>query len=78
MIRNTTGSQLVPRSPCTGVCQTDQLDICIGCLRSVSEIGRWSIASNDEKRAILAQIHQRRFAALTKQANLPALDSQST
>lgn len=54
----------VIRSPCTGICQVNSLEICIGCHRTLSEIGRWSIASSDEKRSILSRVRFRRFAAL--------------
>ena len=57
---------LPPRSPCTGVCLLNPQQICLGCHRSMSEIGRWSSASNEEKRLILAEVNQRRFASLTK------------
>ncbi|WP_262692523.1 DUF1289 domain-containing protein [Kordiimonas aestuarii] len=44
-------------SPCTGVCKLDPGgSYCIGCLRTPFEIGVWSRASNDEKRAILARL----------------------
>lgn len=54
----------VVRSPCTGICQVNDREICIGCHRTLSEIGRWSIASSDEKRSILSRVRFRRFAAL--------------
>lgn len=52
------------RSPCTGICQVNDRQICIGCHRTLSEIGRWSIASSEEKRSILSRVRFRRFAAI--------------
>ncbi|WP_081610898.1 DUF1289 domain-containing protein [Rhodopirellula europaea] len=51
-----------PRSPCVGVCQVDQQRLCVGCSRTLGEIGRWSIASPEEKRSILELVRQRRSA----------------
>jgi predicted Fe-S protein YdhL (DUF1289 family) len=36
---------------------------CIGCYRTIREIGGWSSYSDDEKRAVLAQLPGRRVAA---------------
>ncbi len=47
-------------SPCSGVCQLDNHDICIGCLRSKVEIGAWSSYDQDEKMALLQILKQRR------------------
>ncbi|TWT75417.1 DUF1289 domain-containing protein [Allorhodopirellula solitaria] len=57
----------VVRSPCTGICLLNEREICTGCHRSRSEIGRWSIASSEEKRSILGAVRSRRFAAITTQ-----------
>jgi len=59
----------VPRSPCIGICQIDEKQLCSGCHRTLSEIGRWSIATSEEKRSILASVQKRRFQAVS--ANLP-------
>jgi len=42
-------------SPCVRNCCLDENDICLGCFRSISEILRWSEATEEEKRAILAR-----------------------
>lgn len=42
-------------SPCTKICQLRaEADFCAGCGRSLGEIGEWSSASDQRKRAILA------------------------
>ncbi len=53
------------RSPCIGICQVNDREICTGCHRTLSEIGRWSIASSNEKRSILNAVRSRRFAAIS-------------
>jgi len=48
-------------SPCINVCEMDAgSGLCRGCLRSLDEIAGWQAADDDEKRAILARIAQRR------------------
>ena len=48
-------------SPCINVCALDETGVfCTGCLRTRAEIGRWSLASDDEKRAILALVEARK------------------
>ena len=46
-------------SPCTDVCKMEG-ELCIGCFRTLDEIVRWSQASDDERREILAAVAQRR------------------
>ncbi|MFL2769400.1 MAG: DUF1289 domain-containing protein [Rhodospirillaceae bacterium] len=41
-------------SPCMGVCAIDvQTGTCIGCLRTVDEIGAWRTMSLQEKREVV-------------------------
>ncbi|MCC9657846.1 DUF1289 domain-containing protein [Rhodopirellula halodulae] len=65
---NTPTSPDPPASPCVGVCQVNDRQICVGCHRSLEEIGRWSIASSDEKRSILELVQSRRANATTGMA----------
>lgn len=45
------------RSPCINVCRIDQRSgLCDGCRRSIEEITRWSLASEAEQAAILAEL----------------------
>ncbi|WP_146580152.1 DUF1289 domain-containing protein [Neorhodopirellula pilleata] len=69
-------ANLPPRSPCIGICQVNERQICTGCHRSLSEIGRWSIASNEEKRSILAEVQLRRFTAL--KPSVPAASTSNS
>jgi uncharacterized protein len=48
-------------SPCIKVCALDASgEICLGCLRTLVEIGRWPDLSNRERAAILAKLPARR------------------
>lgn len=51
-------------SPCVGVCAINPAtNQCLGCLRSIEEIGAWPRASNEERLAILEKLKDRRRAA---------------
>ena len=50
-------------SPCVSICVLDDEDICQGCFRSAREITDWFMASNDEKRAIIARARERMEAS---------------
>jgi uncharacterized protein len=44
-------------SPCVGICELDRTgQICLGCGRTLDEIGRWANASETEKLAILERL----------------------
>lgn len=48
-------------SPCVKVCRIDPITgLCEGCHRTLDEIARWSAASPEEKRRILAFVARRR------------------
>ena len=50
-------------SPCVDVCQFDYVKkVCIGCLRTLDEIGAWMNCNEDEKRRILANVAERKKA----------------
>jgi predicted Fe-S protein YdhL (DUF1289 family) len=49
-------------SPCIGVCRLGDR-YCLGCFRTIREIGGWSSYNDEEKRAVLAQLPARREAA---------------
>ncbi|MEO1796067.1 MAG: DUF1289 domain-containing protein [Pseudomonadota bacterium] len=47
-------------SPCVKLCSIHPVEgICIGCLRSLEEIGAWSTMSQDERRGIMATLPDR-------------------
>ena len=48
-------------SPCVNICRMDaRSGLCIGCARTLDEIARWSQASTEERRGILALLPERR------------------
>ena len=52
------------KSPCTKVCVMDAAGrYCLGCWRTLAEIGAWSAMSEAEQRAVAAQLEARRLAA---------------
>jgi len=51
-------------SPCISICEMDaNSGLCKGCFRTRDEIALWGGASNDERIAILDQLHARRVAS---------------
>ena len=50
-------------SPCVKVCQYDQaLGLCVGCFRTLDEIGRWGMMMADERRRVMDELPHRRAA----------------
>jgi predicted Fe-S protein YdhL (DUF1289 family) len=48
------------KSPCIHVCTNDTNDICLGCYRSVEEIRKWYLCSDEEKLKIIRNAEKRR------------------
>jgi uncharacterized protein len=68
-------TQPVP-SPCISVCRMDTATgWCEGCLRTLDEIGVWSILDDEEKRGVWQQLSQRRVAWRRIVLERAALDS---
>lgn len=53
------------KSPCISVCALNTDDICVGCYRTALEITDWVMYSNEQKREVLQQCHQR-FKTINK------------
>jgi uncharacterized protein len=51
---------LRPPSPCINVCALDAQGLCIGCLRTADEIGRWMSMSAAEQWQLLDELAERR------------------
>ena len=47
------------QTPCIMVCSLNEDDVCVGCLRTLDEIGAWPDANTDERIAILDNITER-------------------
>lgn len=53
-------TRYAPPSPCISVCQMDpQTGWCLGCLRTIEEIGAWSGNSDSDKRQVWQHISDR-------------------
>jgi predicted Fe-S protein YdhL (DUF1289 family) len=50
----------VPVSPCTGVCTLDAAGLCLGCRRTLAEIARWGVMSDDERRHWIREVQPKR------------------
>ena len=49
-------------SPCIGICKLDQKSgLCIGCKRTIEEIGRWAMLEYPERQAISDQLPGRKL-----------------
>ncbi|HMM65895.1 MAG TPA: DUF1289 domain-containing protein [Dokdonella sp.] len=49
-------------SPCIGICQLGDDGLCVGCLRSSDEIGRWLGMSRAEREHVMNVLLPRREA----------------
>ena len=58
------------KSPCTKVCVMDAAGRhCLGCWRTLDEIAAWPAMSDEEQRAVAAQLEARRRASLQRDMN---------
>jgi predicted Fe-S protein YdhL (DUF1289 family) len=46
-------------SPCVGVCQYTEEDICRGCFRTFDEISKWSSMNEEERLVIMKVLNER-------------------
>ena len=46
-------------TPCIGVCQYDNEDICRGCFRTLDEISNWALMTEDERKEIMKKLDER-------------------
>lgn len=53
-------TQLLPQSPCIGVCTVADNDLCMGCFRSMHEITHWLSFSEKQREEITQQLDARR------------------
>jgi predicted Fe-S protein YdhL (DUF1289 family) len=53
-------ARYAPPSPCISVCKIDPVTRwCVGCMRTLDEIGAWANSSDDDKRAVWGLIADR-------------------
>ena len=61
-------------SPCIKVCQMDPVrGVCIGCCRTLDEIGRWSGMNEQEQTAVMRELSSRRKALNLPEVAVPPL-----
>ncbi|MCP2678672.1 DUF1289 domain-containing protein [Maricaulaceae bacterium NA33B04] len=57
-------------SPCKKVCVVDpNQSMCVGCFRTLDELGRWTLMSNEERLAIKAELKEREAAYRAAKGN---------
>jgi predicted Fe-S protein YdhL (DUF1289 family) len=61
------------QSPCIGICELNDSNICIGCYRSTYEIGLWGLVGPNAQRQMLDNA-KARYAILKDQQNRDADD----
>jgi uncharacterized protein len=55
-------------SPCNKVCVMDAAGrYCLGCWRTLAEIGEWPAMTDAEQRAVVSQLDARRCASLQRE-----------
>ncbi|SEK96981.1 DUF1289 domain-containing protein [Pacificibacter marinus] len=60
-------------SPCTKVCQIHpETRMCLGCARSIDEIGGWSKMTPDQRSAVMADLPNRSPAPNTRRGGRAA------
>ncbi|TGK61970.1 DUF1289 domain-containing protein [Leptospira wolffii] len=51
------------RSPCIKICQMDpETGLCEGCFRTLDEIGRWTMYTEEQRKEIRIQIEARKIS----------------
>jgi predicted Fe-S protein YdhL (DUF1289 family) len=57
-------------SPCISVCRMEEASgLCVGCLRTLSEIATWGEMRDDERRDVWARLAQRATNVMTGTSN---------
>ncbi|TGL60978.1 DUF1289 domain-containing protein [Leptospira sarikeiensis] len=52
---------MIVRSPCIKICNMDpNTGLCEGCYRSLEEIGKWTMYSEEERKEIRIKIEERK------------------
>lgn len=65
MLRRMNMSPVKPpiKTPCVQVCFVDpKAQLCVGCFRTMEELGRWTRYSDDEREAVMAVLPEREEA----------------
>ncbi|MGD1885747.1 MAG: DUF1289 domain-containing protein [Cohaesibacteraceae bacterium] len=63
-------------SPCNAICRIDPLtQLCMGCGRTMDEIGRWSKLSDEQRRQVMGLLPSR-MRKLVRQREAAGLDGR--
>lgn len=60
------------RSPCIGVCELNEAQVCVGCFRTANEIGEWPFADLDARLQILDGCNRRKSLMDVQQGDSPS------
>jgi len=62
------------KSPCIKICTMDpRRGVCLGCCRTLDEIGAWGSMTDDERDAVMAKLEARRKALDIREIAVPPL-----
>lgn len=54
---------MIVRSPCIKICQMDpETGLCEGCFRTLDEIGRWTMYTEEQRKEVRIQIEARKIS----------------
>ncbi|WP_040508985.1 DUF1289 domain-containing protein [Leptospira wolffii] len=54
---------MIVRSPCIKICQMDpETGLCEGCFRTLDEIGRWTMYTEEQRKEIRIRIEARKIS----------------
>ncbi len=54
---------MIVRSPCIKICNMDpETGLCEGCYRSLEEIGKWMIYTEEERKSVRLKIEERKIS----------------
>lgn len=57
---------MIVRSPCIKICQMDpETGLCEGCFRTLDEIGRWTMYTEEQRKEIRIRIEARKISLKT-------------
>ena len=57
-------------SPCINVCELDESKtLCVGCFRTVEEIGQWRLASEERQLQIVKAARHRKISSRSRPKN---------
>jgi len=75
---NQSSHQVWPASPCVGVCVLDEGEgLCVGCGRTIAEIGNWLKFDDAERAAVFTQLESRLEKMKARPTAIDGMDKRS-